>query len=88
MNKWQGKEFIFILNHPKRYIKGKVLSVALNYSFTLFTKEDGLIHNSIWSILEDKSGNLWIGTRETGLSRFDGKTFQTYSEYKQAPPTD
>jgi ligand-binding sensor domain-containing protein len=47
-----------------------------------------LIHNSIWSILEDKAGNLWIGTRETGLSRYDGKKFQTYSEYRQAPPTD
>lgn len=55
-------------------------------SFTRFTTEDGLIHNHIWSILEDKAGNLWIGTRETGLSRYDGKTFTTYSEYKPETP--
>ncbi len=67
---------------------GAGLSKYDGATFTIFTKEDGLIHNSIWSILEDKAGNLWIGTRETGLSRFDGKTFQTYSEYKQASPTD
>lgn len=52
-------------------------------TFTRFSTADGLINNSIWSILEDKKGNLWIGTRETGLSRYDGATFQTYSEYKQ-----
>jgi ligand-binding sensor domain-containing protein len=51
-------------------------------SFTRFTTRDGLIDNSIWSILEDKTGNIWVGTRETGLSLYDGKTFSTYSEYK------
>nr|WP_295924204.1 two-component regulator propeller domain-containing protein [uncultured Dyadobacter sp.] len=49
-------------------------------SFTLF--KDGLINPDIWTILEDKTGNLWVGTRETGLYLFDGKTFVTYSEYK------
>jgi ligand-binding sensor domain-containing protein len=51
-------------------------------SFARFTKKDGLINSGIWSILEDKAGNLWVGTRETGLSLYDGKTFETYSEYK------
>ncbi|MFM9947574.1 MAG: two-component regulator propeller domain-containing protein [Saprospiraceae bacterium] len=37
----------------------------------------------IWAILEDKTGNLWVGTRETGLYLFDGKIFIDYSEYKQ-----
>lgn len=48
-------------------------------SFTLF--KDGLINPDIWTMLEDKTGNLWVGTRETGLYLFDGKTFITYSEY-------
>jgi ligand-binding sensor domain-containing protein len=50
-------------------------------SFTCF--KDGLTHPWIWSMLEDKTGNLWVGTRETGLNLFDGKTFITYSEYKK-----
>jgi hypothetical protein len=49
-------------------------------SFTCF--KEGLINPWIWSILEDKTGNLWVGTRETGLYLFDGKTFIVYSEYK------
>jgi ligand-binding sensor domain-containing protein len=32
------------------------------------------------NVLEDKEGNLWFGTRWCGLSRFDGKTFTTFSE--------
>ena len=51
-------------------------------SFTCFTTKDGLINQGIWAILEDKTGNLWVGTRETGLYLYDGKTFINYSEYK------
>jgi ligand-binding sensor domain-containing protein len=47
-------------------------------SFTCF--KDGLINPWIWAILEDKTGNLWVGTRETGLYLFDGKIFINYSE--------
>lgn len=57
-------------------------------SFTHFTTKDGLATPWVWSILEDKTGNLWVGTRETGLYLYDGKTFITYSEYKQQPVTD
>ncbi|SOD92194.1 ligand-binding sensor domain-containing protein [Spirosoma fluviale] len=49
-------------------------------SFTGF--KDGLINPWIWTILEDKTGDLWVGTRETGLYLFNGKTFINYSEYK------
>ncbi|MBK6903660.1 MAG: hypothetical protein IPH04_12875 [Saprospirales bacterium] len=33
------------------------------------------------SVLKDKNGNLWFGTKWFGLSRFDGKTFTTFSQY-------
>ncbi|MFM7105322.1 MAG: triple tyrosine motif-containing protein, partial [Flavobacteriales bacterium] len=36
-------------------------------SFTHFTDKEGLSHNVVLSMLEDKSGNLWFGTR-FGLS--------------------
>ncbi len=49
-------------------------------SFTRFTRKDGLCHNGVYSILEDADGKFWIGTRNTGLCRFDGKTFTSFSE--------
>jgi ligand-binding sensor domain-containing protein len=49
-------------------------------TFQNISKKDDLSHPAVWSILEDKSGNLWIGTRSTGLYRYDGKTFTSFSE--------
>ena len=36
--------------------------------FTNFTEEDGLDNNIVYSILEDKAGNIWVGTK-SGLNR-------------------
>jgi ligand-binding sensor domain-containing protein len=36
--------------------------------FTQFTKQDGLNSNTVWSILEDRDGSIWIGT-DAGLCR-------------------
>ena len=49
-------------------------------AFTHFTTKDGLPNNAVWAILEDNTGKLWVGTRNTGLSSFDGKTFTNFSE--------
>ncbi len=49
-------------------------------AFTRFTTGDGLVHNGVFSIVEDDAGNLWFGTRDVGLSRFDGKAFTRFSE--------
>lgn len=48
--------------------------------FTNFTTKDGLGDYSVWSIMEDRSGNIWVGTRNNGLYRYDGKTFTCFSE--------
>lgn len=48
--------------------------------FEHFTSKDGVGKNSVWSMLEDKSGHIWIGTRNCGLYRYDGKTFKVFSE--------
>lgn len=42
----------------------------LNVSVKVYTTEDGLPDNSVKSIVEDKDGNLWIGTAN-GLSKFN-----------------
>jgi ligand-binding sensor domain-containing protein len=43
-------------------------------SFSQFTVTNGLNSNSIFCILEDKDGKIWIGT-EAGLCLYDGKSF-------------
>ena len=49
-------------------------------SFTRFSREDGLVNNDIWTILEAEDGAVWIGSRGTGLCRYDGKNFIKLSE--------
>jgi len=48
-------------------------------SFSSFSKLQGMRHNSVSCIRQDKVGNLWIGTLGGGLSKFDGKYFTHYT---------
>ena len=41
-------------------------------SFVSYTTEDGLPHNGISTIFQDRNGHLWIGT-QGGLARFNGE---------------
>jgi len=47
------------------------------YDFKHLGLEQGLSHSSVISILQDKTGFIWIGTKD-GLNRFDGISFRTY----------
>ncbi|UZO81331.1 hypothetical protein NBT05_02380 [Aquimarina sp. ERC-38] len=75
-NIWFGTEAI---NPSQRKTEGGVW-VYNGKNFKNFSKKDGLSHNAVFSILEDKVGNLWMGTRNTGLTRYDGKNFTSFSE--------
>lgn len=46
-------------------------------TFTNFTIKEGLITNDVYSIIEDKAGNLWFGTTN-GVSRYNGTSFTNY----------
>jgi len=41
------------------------------------TEEDGLSHPSVYDVVQDHDGFLWIGT-EDGLNRYDGYEFVSY----------
>ena len=58
----------------------KKINGKLVKSFTHFTEKEGLSNNSVGSILEDKSGNLWFGTNGGGVSKYDGKSFTHFTE--------
>ena len=47
----------------------------VNFSFTNYTTSNsGLSHNTVLSIWEDASENLWLGTYGGGLNKFDVQT--------------
>ena len=47
--------------------------------FSSFSKLQGLKHDVIGCMLQDKSGNLWFGTYG-GVSKYDGKSFTHFTE--------
>jgi ligand-binding sensor domain-containing protein/signal transduction histidine kinase/DNA-binding response OmpR family regulator len=47
------------------------------YYFKNYQVQNGLSSNTITTILQDKKGFIWIGTRN-GLNRFDGNTFKVF----------
>ncbi|MBI4647989.1 MAG: hypothetical protein HY738_15735, partial [Bacteroidia bacterium] len=48
-------------------------------NFSSFSKLQGLKHDVIRCMLQDKSGNLWFGTGG-GVSKYDGKCFTHFTE--------
>ena len=48
------------------------------HTFATFTTEDGLAHDEVWSMFQDREGYLWFGT-QNGLSQYDGHTFTNFT---------
>jgi len=48
--------------------------------WTNFTVDDGLAGNIVYSLAQEPSGVLWVGTNR-GLSRFDGTHWTTYGHH-------
>lgn len=46
-------------------------------TWTTYTAADGLAGNIVYSIAQSADGTLWFGTNR-GVTRFDGKNWQTY----------
>ncbi len=52
--------------------------LAQEYSYTHYDTKDGLSGATVYAIAQSADGFIWFGT-ETGLSRFDGKRFKTFT---------
>ncbi len=50
---------------------------AVPRRFEHLLPEDGLSSTTVYSLLQDRRGFLWIGT-ESGLNRYDGYTFESF----------
>lgn len=47
-------------------------------SFTNFTTKNGLCNNNVGSIIQDRAGNILLGTN-SGICKYDGNKFSKYS---------
>ena len=55
--------------------------------FDHFTVGDGLTHNTVHTLLQDRRGYLWIGTRY-GLDRFDGSRVRSFPPATDSLPSN
>jgi ligand-binding sensor domain-containing protein len=68
----------------RRLLTGLVLlclscsAYSQEYSYTHYDISDGLAGSVVYCITQDKDGFIWTGT-ETGVSRFDGTHFKTFT---------
>lgn len=53
-------------------------------ALTYFSTADGLVDATVTCVREDRAGNYWFGTHG-GASRWDGKTWTTFSEKEGLP---
>ena len=50
----------------------------------LFITSDGLIYNTVQTIAQDSSGNIWFGTL-IGASKFDGEKWESFTGQDKLP---
>jgi ligand-binding sensor domain-containing protein len=56
------------------------LAKAQKYNFRNFSVNEGLSQSEIYSICEDRRGDLWLGSSGGGIIRFDGYSFKSFRE--------
>ena len=92
VSRYDGEEFITFATHENPMLEDRegnlwfarigTIGGVSRYDgeeFVTFTTEDGLAHNEVRSISEDRGGNLWFGTKYGGVSRYDGEEFVTFT---------
>lgn len=51
-----------------------------SHNFCSYGKLQGLKHGNVNCMLQDKFGNIWVGTAGGGVTKYDGHTFTHYTE--------
>ena len=66
---------IWVVNRSNQLYCFEIMYNGVNTILTLRNKIDSVVGSSPRSVVADKSGNIWIGTRTAGLFRlhFDGR---------------
>lgn len=57
------------------------------YGYTRYDSKDGLASSTVYCMTQDVEGFMWFGT-ETGLNRFDGTHFKTFTQEDGLPDNE
>lgn len=57
---------------------------AAGFTFRHYEMKHGLSSNTVYGIIQDKEGYIWIGT-DDGLNRFDGREFKVFRASGREP---
>lgn len=60
------------------------LKAASGFTFRHYEMKHGLSSNTVYGIIQDEEGYIWIGT-DDGLNRFDGRDFKVYRSSGREP---
>ncbi len=71
------KNILFCLLCVFLFISNNIAAKNTNYYFKHITIENGLSQNTVLSILQDKKGFMWFGTKD-GLNRYDGNSIKIF----------
>jgi hypothetical protein len=66
------------------------ISNGLTRNYTMANTNGELLNNNVWSVTEDKWGDIWIGTLGNGVQRLNPKTgkFKTVNSHNSNLPAD
>jgi len=78
---------VSMVRNVKQARNGDILIASylgvFRYDGTSFTNLTSKISSprfsSFWDVLEDRKGDLWFGTRDSGVYHYDGKSFQHFT---------
>ena len=74
------KDSSFIAGIPEVvFAKDPSVKDQNSQNFSSYNKLQGLKHDAIRCMIQDKKGNIWIGTNGGGVSKYDGKSFTNYT---------
>jgi ligand-binding sensor domain-containing protein/serine phosphatase RsbU (regulator of sigma subunit) len=65
---------------PAIFLLVQLSVVAQTYDFRNFNVEDGLAQSQVLCMCQDHNGNIWFGTNNGGISKYNGNKFVTYTE--------
>lgn len=78
----KAREIVIILIVTILSLAGIQQAGAGNMIVTSLTANDGLSNNTVWAVLQDKAGFIWVGTTD-GLDRYDGREIRHFSPDRQ-----
>lgn len=73
-----GKKIIFLESQPVKALPFKYKDAA-TANVQYLDVDQGLPFSYIYTLLEDKKGNMWFGIPGVGISKYDGVSFINYS---------